>query len=485
MEVHMFDANERFILGGLVIVYFFILFGISFYINWKSIKTYDDYNVAGRSVSIYPLILTFVGTAIGGSTLLGFMENGYRFGMGIQWINIGTLFAGIVLLAFFVKKIRALGERYNMVTIADYTILRFGEGARIPTVLSILVAYSAITGMQFVAIATILNLTVGTSMFVGIIASWVMLTLKTYFGGMKSVIWQDAFHGTLQTIGLAILFVVVIYAAGGWGTVKQNAIDLGEQAHFSFFTSITPKEIFVYLLTIGGYQFVRQDLWQRFWAAKSAKVAMRGFWISIIVAAITGAMVIVIGIVARYGLWLTDINPMLTYYEVVNNVFSFPVVIVMIVALLATVISTADSFFMAGASSIVNDIIKPRMKEQNDARLLGYSRLSVILVSIFSLLLALYIPKLLDLWVTGTAMLVSGLVTPVLIGLYWKGATKIAGVISMWGGLILAVIWQFTGHPFGLHPIFAGLPLSLALLVGISLLSKSESESVIFDQVYK
>lgn len=475
----MFDSQEKLILGSLVIVYFFILFGISYYINWKSIRTYDDYNVAGRSVSIYPLILTFVGTAIGGSTLLGFMENGYRYGMGIQWINIGTLVAGVVLLAFFVRRIRALGERYNMITIADYTVLRFGEGARIPTVLSILVAYSAITGMQFVAIATILNLTIGTSMVVGIFASWIMLTLKTYFGGMKSVIWQDAFHGTLQTIGLVILFVVVIYTAGGWGTVKQNAINLNEQAHFSFFSSITPKDIFIYLLTIGGYQFVRQDLWQRFWAAKSAKTAMTGYWISIIVAGITGAMVIVIGVVAKYGLWLTDINPMLTYYEVINKVFSFPMVTIMIVALLATVISTADSFFMAGASSIVNDIIKPRMKNPVDSKLLSYSRLSVMLVSIFSLLLSLYIPKLVDLWVTGTAMLVSGLVIPVLVGLYWKGATKRAGVLSMWGGLLLAVVWQFSGHPLGLHPVFVGLPASIILLVAGSLIKREQGECLL------
>lgn len=475
----MFDSQEKLILGSLVIVYFFILFGISYYINWKSIRTYDDYNVAGRSVSIYPLILTFVGTATGGSTLLGFMENGYRYGMGIQWINIGMLVAGVVLLAFFVRRIRALGERYNMITIADYTVLRFGEGARIPTVLSILVAYSAITGMQFVAIATILNLTIGTSMVVGIFASWIMLTLKTYFGGMKSVIWQDAFHGTLQTIGLVILFVVVIYTAGGWGTVKQNAINLNEQAHFSFFSSITPKDIFIYLLTIGGYQFVRQDLWQRFWAAKSAKTAMTGYWISIIVAGITGAMVIVIGVVAKYGLWLTDINPMLTYYEVINKVFSFPMVTIMIVALLATVISTADSFFMAGASSIVNDIIKPRMKNPVDSKLLSYSRLSVMLVSIFSLLLSLYIPKLVDLWVTGTAMLVSGLVIPVLVGLYWKGATKRAGVLSMWGGLLLAVVWQFSGHPLGLHPVFVGLPASIILLVAGSLIKREQGECLL------
>src|SRR5699024_5006505 len=180
-----------------------------------------------------------------------YMENGYSLGMGQQWINLGTFFAGLIMLGFFLDKIRAYGDKYDMVTIADYTTLRYGEGARIPTVFSILVADSAITGMQFVAIATILNLTVGLSMTTGILVSWVLLTLKTYFGGMKSVIWQDAFHGTIQTIGLFILFVAVILASGGWSSIQQNASILNESANLSLFSSITPQEIFVYLLTIG------------------------------------------------------------------------------------------------------------------------------------------------------------------------------------------------------------------------------------------
>lgn len=469
----MYSGEEKLILGSLVIIYFLFLFGVSLYINWKSIKTYDDYNVAGRSVSTFPLILTFVGTAVGGSTLLGYMENGYLLGMGQQWLNIGIFFAGVLMLFFFLNRIRELGEKHNMVTIADFTTLKFGDGARFPTVISVLVAYSAITGMQFVAIATILNLTIGLSMTTGILVSWVLLTLKTYFGGMKSVIWQDAFHGTIQTLGIFILFVVVIIVSGGWETVSTNAIALNESANLSVF-NIGASEVFVYLLTIGAYQFVRQDLWQRYWAAKSAKTARTGYWISIILALLTGVFVIMIGVMGKYGLGLNDINPTLSYYEIIGQVFNFPLIVIMVIALLATVISTADSFFMAGASSIVNDLIRPRMKNPVDRKLLAYSRLSVVIVSFLALLLALYIPQLVDLWVTGTAMLVSGLLAPVIFGLFWNKVTKFAGVVAIWSGLVIAVTWQLLGHPFGIHPVFLGLPISAFLIIFLSLLSQEQ-----------
>lgn len=472
----MYSPSESLILGSLVVIYFLFLFGVSFYINRTSIKTYDDYNVAGRSVSIFPLILTFLGTAVGGATLLGFMQNGFLYGMGQQWLNLAILIAGLLMLGLFLSRIRALGEKYKMVTIADFTVLRFGEGARIPTVTSVLVANSALTGMQFAAIATVLNLTMGLNMTTGIFISWILLTLKTYFGGMKSVIWQDAFHGTIQTVGIFILFVTVIIASGGLEGVSRQA-ELADQSEFLSLLGISPSEVLVYLLTIGAYQFVRQDLWQRFWAAGSAKIAKNGYWISIILTFLTGFLIISTGVMGRFGLNIGEIESSLTYYKIIGDVFSFPMVVVMVIALLATVISTADSFCMAGASSIINDIIRPKLRKTPDldSRLLKYSRLSVVIVSVFSLLLALYIPHLVSLWVTGAAMLVSSLLAPVIAGLFWKKVTRLGGTVAMWVGLIVAVVWQVLGHPFGLHPIFIGFPISILLVVVVSLATTDSS----------
>lgn len=100
--------------------------------------------------------------------------------------------------------------------------------------------------------------------------------------------------------------------------------------------------------------------------------------------------------------------------------------------------------------------------------MLLWSRLSVLIISIISLILALSIPELVNLMVTGTAMAVSGLLAPIIFGLFWKKVTSAAGIASMWGGLISAVIWQVSGHPFGLHPIFIGLPVSIIILLAVT-----------------
>ena len=69
----VFNNNEQFVLGFIIIIYFVFLLIMSLYIK-RNIKTYDDYNMASRTVSVIPLILTFVGTGVGGATLLGYMD---------------------------------------------------------------------------------------------------------------------------------------------------------------------------------------------------------------------------------------------------------------------------------------------------------------------------------------------------------------------------------------------------------------------------
>jgi len=474
---YVFNPSEQMLIGVIVLIYFIFLIGLSFVIN-KKIKTYDDYNVAGRSVSTLPLILTFIGTGVGGATLLGYMENGYSLGMGQQWIHITMISAVIVLALFFLKRIREIGEKHQMVTVGDYAALRYGEKARLPTVISFLFSYCAMTGMQFVAIATILNLTLGISMTVGILIGWILLTIKTYLGGLKAVVWQDVIQGSLLTIGVIILFIVVWQQSGSWSEVSSTAVAQNEHAMLNVF-NISSNEIMIYLLTLACYQFIRQDVWQRIWAANSLKTARNGYWLSMIIAVGLGAIIVGTGVFSRFGLNIQSENPALIYYDTIQAVFPTYGVIVMVIVLLAAVISSADSFFIAGSSSIANDIIRPLVKDEEKANMVLYSRLSVLIVSIISVILALKIPGLVNLMVTGTAMSVSALLAPIVLGMFWKRPTRMAGVLGMWAGLGLSVLWQILGHPFGVHPIMVGLPFSFIILMSVTLFSKDRVNSEI------
>src|SRR5699024_2340066 len=139
------------------------------------------------------------------------------------------------------------------------------------------------------------------------------------------------------------------------------------------------------------------------WAAGSLKTASRGYWTSMVIAVSIGVFAVFIGVFGRYGLQLESIDPVLIYYGVIGDVFPFALVVVMIVVLLAAVISSADSFMLAGASSIVNDIIRPGFPHYSNTRMQLWSKLSVLIISAVGLVLARTIPGLVNLMVTGTA----------------------------------------------------------------------------------
>ena len=359
-----------------------------------------------------------------------------------------------------------------MVTLGDFSALVYGKQARVPTAISMLFAYCAITGMQFVAIATVLTLTTGLDMTLGITLSWIMLTIKTVLGGLKSVVFQDALHGTIQTVGIFVPLRRRHHRFGRLGDHRTNAAKMDQLSDLDFM-NIPPSQLAVLFLTIGGYQFVRQDLWQRIWASRTMAVLRTSFWIAIVLQTLLGTVVVVLGVMAKFGLGIVSADPAHIYYEIIGEVFPFSLVVVMLIALLATVISTADSFFLAGSSSIVNDIIRPRLSAPTSTSLfLRWSKISVLITSVIAHVMALYIPELIVLWIVGTAMLVSGLLAPVIIGLFWKDVSRTAGVWAMWAGLVAAVGWQLLGQPLGWHPVFVGLPLSIVVLVGGSLCAR-------------
>lgn len=458
----MFSPTESLVLSLLVILSAAALLGLSWFF-YRRIHSYDDYNVAGRSTTLFPLICTLVGTAVGGSTLLGFMSAGFESGVGQIWLPGAITVTGVILLMFFVSRIRAWGERHRMVTLADFMVRRYGTAARLPTVLSIIAAYAAITGMQFVAVGTVLQLVFGLDLAIAIVVTWAVLTVKTWLGGLKAVIWSDAILGALQTLGVFFLLAVVFLAARNQGGIASSAELQGNPGFLSVF-GISPSELFVYLMTIGGYQLVRQDLWQRFWAADSARTAYSGYVVAVIFTMAIGGAAVLIGAFARLGLDISVQNPDLVFYAVLQETLPFALVTVMILVLLATVVSCADSFFIAGASSISHDVLRPIFGITDDARLLALSRHAVIVMSLIALGLALYAPDLVAIWILGSAMLVCGVLVPAMAALLFDDLAPRASVAAMWIGLASAAIWQATGQPFGIHPVFVGLPLACLML---------------------
>ena len=478
----MLDAHDNayLVVGPAGLFVFIVVYSIA---ASRKVRTYEDFAIAGRDVAVGPLVLTMMATAIGGSTVLGFSTSGYALGLGRSWEIIPAYLVFVFIILVLLPAIRNVGIRHSLITIPDYVALRYGERARLPATLSILIAYCALTGIQYTAIAGFLSVVAGIDIRVGIVIGWFVLTMKTCLGGLKAVIRSDVIQGLIQNVGILIVLGGLLVFAGGAresGRAAAAIVDAGFLDPFS----MPVGEVAVFALTLGGYQIVRQDVWQRIWAARDTRSATRAFSWATVFAFVLTMGVFAIGSFGRVAGVAVD-NPALAFYSISAGVLPGPLLAVVITALIATIVSAADSNLVAGASSVVNDILKPSLRLNDDRQLLRYGRYSVVMTSTVALLLALYIPRLVELWVTGSAMLTSGLLAPVIAAFFWKRATRTGGVAAIWGGLTAAVTWQLLGHPFGVHPVLVGLPTSIALIVVVSLLSSHADDPVARQLLYR
>ena len=71
------------IIGG---VYLIVLFVLSAFLIRKALTSFEDYSYCGRSLSIGFVFFTYLGTWIGGGTIIGLVGRSHDFGASQYWI---------------------------------------------------------------------------------------------------------------------------------------------------------------------------------------------------------------------------------------------------------------------------------------------------------------------------------------------------------------------------------------------------------------
>ncbi|MDH4220882.1 MAG: sodium:solute symporter family protein, partial [Candidatus Aminicenantes bacterium] len=151
-------------------------------------------------------------------------------------------------------------------------------------------------------------------------------------------------------------------------------------------------------------------------------------------------------------------------------------------AIVAIIISTANSFLLVPATNVIRDIyqrfINPNLP---DKKMILYSRLTVIMLGLIAYSLISFFPRILDAAYAAYTVYGAGITPALMAVFFWKRATVAGGVLSILGGMATTVIWEVInkvqGHPpFGVPAVYPALVLSLFLLVFVSLLSPKPSE---------
>jgi SSS family solute:Na+ symporter/sodium/proline symporter len=499
------------------------------------VKTKADYLVAGRSLPAFVLVFTLLSSWIGSGSLLAAAENAYRHGFAALWGAAGG-WAGLALIYFIAPRAR----HFAQYTIPDLLEARYNQTARVLGVIAILFTYTAITSYQFIGGGDILHLIFpALSAIQGrcLIAAFVILL--TAIAGMSSVAYTDLAIGLLATFTLCIALPVLVHNYGGWSAVHAVL----PATHFQIFGDIHPINSYVgtNLLPDGTRERIssamelflptcllmlgNQSMYQKFFSAKSEKDATRAVigWIigtilleTVIVAlAVAGSAIFPTGevhdhpreILAYVG--LHGFTPQQTVTTIPNltgpatgvpgqlagggvTVITTTEVVpaftlhalqllgaLLVGAIFAKIISTANNYLFSPATNLVNDIfvryIRPKA---GNRQVLLVSRLMVVLLGVWALYQGLHTESVLKKALYAYTIYSAALTPVILAAFYWRRATASAAVASIFTGTFVTVFWDsafiHTHVPAILadrDAIFPALIASLLCLVIVSLLT--------------
>lgn len=456
---------------------------IGYYFHRRGVDDAQDYFLAGKSLPWYLVALSFFATGIGAGGTIGLSGDTYLQGTISTFWSYGIVVVGYFLAAFI------LGRRLpntTGITIPEILSDRYNELTRAVSAPFYILRLTSSLAAQWVAGGILLNYLLGDLVTPeqGIVIAAIIVLIYTSFGGMFAVVWTDLIQSIIIFSGLWILTIIGIQELGGWSSMVTQATNVAPQAFNLFATDLSLIAGFV--VTLMPTMLIRQQYLQRIMAARSPRDGVVGVAANGVISSVFIVTPLLIGLIGLVILGPGIENADVMLPRLINNLLPVWLAGFLLAALVAAIMSSADSALVSGASNLTQDYYIRHINpdpSQRDER--WASRASIAILMIISVTLTTLIPGIIELLVFGALAITSGILVPFLGTFYWPRATGDAAFWSIVLGSGSAILWwtlgSFAGveEYLGLHPVFIGLPLSFIAYFGISYLQEPEYQKVL------
>ena len=487
------------------IAYFVILLGVAlvFYFNGTN-KNSEDFFLGGRSMGPWVTALSAQASDMSAWLLMGLPGSILAFGFGQMWIGIGLAIGTAANWILCAKRLRTFSKAANdSITLPQYLTNRFAVDSRALQLVCALIFLFAYT--IYVASALVAGTSVFTTLFpdispkIAMFAFLLIIVAYTFFGGFAAVCWTDFFQGLLMMAALMLVPIVVYfghselldptaletvyeYTDAATGAVTQCAFGGG-------IFNASWQDIVSGLGWGLGY-FGMPHILVRYLSIKSEHEMRKSqiigcSWIVLIL-----AMSAVVGLIGREFLGEID-NENLVFVHMVRRLFPAFISGVLLSAILAAAMSTADSQLLASSSAFASDIYKPVIrKDATDHEMQWAGRIIVILISVVAYFIAAdpNCGGIMALVECAWAGFGSAFGPVILLSLYWRRLTYSGAVAGVCVGFAVDALWYaFLSTPTGLYEIIPGFLCGLIAAVVVSLCSKAPSKEVtdLFDRAFE
>lgn len=497
------------------VLYFMLVIGIGvyFFLRGKSDSGEKGFFLGGRKMSGLVSALSAGASDMSAWVLMGLPGAIYAAGMGQVWISIGLAIGTVLSWIFVAPKLRRYSILANdSITIPQYLTNRFKSKSKILQIVSaviFMVVYCVYGASSISACGALFKTLFGLDERIAMTISTVIIIAYLFLGGFNAVCWTDFFQGMIMLFALMLTPIVAaaVLQVPTTGTIlPPNFYNMLASGKFDWVSIAT-------ILTGLGWglgYFGMPHIIVRYISIKSEKEMKKSRIIGSTWTVLILIMATVVALVGRkfLGSELVDNGTKQQIFIVLAR-RAFPVFIggLVITAILAASMSTADSQLLASSSAFASDVYKTSIrKNASDKEIMWVGRIVVVIVSLLAFTIAML--------GTGNKPIVPafstimGLVSAawgafgasfgpvILLSLYnrrvnYKGAT--AGIIA---GFTTDVLWMIlfnmeyydmtsVVYNTGLYEILPGFIVGLLTMAVVSYLSEKPSKEVtdLFDTV--
>ncbi len=464
---------------AIIALYLIAIFGVGIYCN-KFNNSIDDYLLAGRRLGVGLTTFTLVATYFGGGYVIGVGGEAFNNGMSAYWSPVAGA-VGILAVCLILKKM----EGMKVCTVTEIMENRYNSPMLrlLTTILSLLALVGILAGQVTSAGSVLASLGVGSTTTCAIIVA-VFFIGFTAFGGLWAVTVTDFIQIIIAGVGLVAATLFVIFKSGGWDDIaaQLTAADVPDN-YFSLLQGTEPSYVLWLILPMFIYTLIGQDVYQRLFAAKDTKTAYKSAILACVILLVICFFPVVLGMAGRVLFPELEVSSLVVptiIRTMLPPVFSG----FTLAAIIAAVVSTADSILTAATSHVVNDIYVRYICKDNvedpaiQKKLLNISRIMTLVIGVISVVVALAIPSVLMVLNSSYTLFTAGVFSPVVAGLLWKKATKIGAFSGLFSGLIFVALGWSGFSFFGIPSDIASSLLSLVVLIVVSLLTcKAEQKT--------
>ena len=426
----------------VILAYLAVMLYIDYH-SMKTVKTHEDFVLAGRNVGNIYIILSLFASFTGLSGLFGTPQYVYEYGIA-GWWWWATFPIGVFIMGMTMAK---LLRRRMHVTLPDVVDVNHSSKAvRVAASLVTVWNYLAWTAGQVAGIVLVITTFTDLNGTAAVIVAYIIIVLFTLLGGFRAVVYTDSLQAVLflVVLGLVIPAVLLLHYDVPEALAQTTSID----GFYKLFGSVPAGTMITWwLLAPAG--FIDNMALQRVFAAKDEKSAKGNITAAFLLMIIFGLILMFIGIMARFILPAGS-DPASAMLNLSQLVLPKGMLGLLVAAFAGVAVSTASSTLLVCSSTLEQDVysvLRNTGKEKPASSLL-VNRLFVVLVGLIALVLALKVPSVTQILMYGYSVYVPGLLLPVIAGsFHWKLSDR-AMLLTIVSGVLTAVILILMGEPF-------------------------------------